>query len=74
MTGLPVVSGRQLVKALAKVGYLFDHQEGSQIILRQQSPPNRRLTIPDHKEIAKGTLRQIIRESGLTTAELIEFL
>ena len=74
MTKLPVVSGRQLVKALAKVGYLFDHQEGSHIILRHQSPPHRRLSIPDHKEIAKGTLRQIIRESGLSLAELVKLL
>jgi predicted RNA binding protein YcfA (HicA-like mRNA interferase family) len=74
MTRLPVVSGRQLVKALAKVGYLFDNQEGSHIILRHQSPPYRRLTIPDHKEIAKGTLRQIIRESGLSVANLVQLL
>jgi predicted RNA binding protein YcfA (HicA-like mRNA interferase family) len=74
MTRLPVVSGRQMLKALAKGGYLFDHQEGSHIILRHQSPPHRRLTIPDHKEIAKGTLRQIIRESGLTVDDLIRLL
>jgi len=52
MTGLPVISGRDLVKALAKVGYRRDHQEGSHIILRHQDPPHRRLSIPDHKEIA----------------------
>ncbi|MEJ2672408.1 MAG: type II toxin-antitoxin system HicA family toxin [Deltaproteobacteria bacterium] len=74
MTKLPVVSGRQLVKALAKAGYLFDHQHGSHIILRHQSPPHRRLTIPDHKEISKGTLRQIIRESGLSLNEFIQLL
>lgn len=74
MTKLPVVSGRQLVKALAKVGYLFDHQQGSHIILRHQSAPHRRLTNPDHKEIAKGTLRQIIRESGLTINDLVQLL
>jgi predicted RNA binding protein YcfA (HicA-like mRNA interferase family) len=74
MTKLPVVSGRQLAKALAQAGYLFDHQHGSHIILRHQSPPHRRLTIPDHKEIAKGTLRQIIRESGLSLAELVQLL
>ncbi|MBM4289768.1 MAG: addiction module toxin, HicA family [Deltaproteobacteria bacterium] len=74
MTRLPVLSGRKLVKALAQVGYLFDHQEGSHIILRHRLPPHRRLTVPDHKEIAKGTLRQIIRESGLTINELIKLL
>lgn len=74
MTRLPVVSGRQLVKALSRIGYLQDHQKGSHIILRQESPPYRRLTIPDHKEIAKGTLRAILREAGLTPEEVLELL
>ena len=74
MTKLPVVSGRELVKALGKIGYLFDHQQGSHMILRQSKPPNRRLTIPDHKDIAKGTLRSIMREAGLTVEELLKLL
>ena len=39
------------------------------MILRQEKEPYRRVTVPDHKEVAKGTLRAIIRESGLTLAE-----
>jgi predicted RNA binding protein YcfA (HicA-like mRNA interferase family) len=74
MTRLPVVSGQELVKAFMKIGYLRDHQRGSHIILRHQDPPYRRLTIPDHKEIAKGTLRAIMRESGLTLEELHNIL
>jgi predicted RNA binding protein YcfA (HicA-like mRNA interferase family) len=74
VTKLPVVSGRGLAKALVKVGYLHDHQKGSHIILRHQGPPHRRITIPDHKEIAKGTLKNIIREAGLTIEELLEVL
>jgi predicted RNA binding protein YcfA (HicA-like mRNA interferase family) len=74
MTGLPVVSGRDIVRALAKIGYLQDHQRGSHIILRHQAPPHRRLTIPDHQELAKGTLRAIIREAGLTVEEMLELL
>ena len=70
MTKLPGVSGRDLVKALAKIGCLSDHQTGSHIILRHHAPPHRRLTIPNHKEIAKGTLKNIIREAGLTIEEL----
>jgi predicted RNA binding protein YcfA (HicA-like mRNA interferase family) len=74
MTRLPVVSGPELVKALARAGYLYDHQQGSHVILRHRLPPHRRLTIPNHKEIAKGTLRQILRDSGLTVDELIKLL
>ena len=69
MSVLPRVSGREVVKALTRVGYEQDRQRGSHIILRQTSYPHRRITIPDHKEIAKGTLRSIIRETGLTVDE-----
>lgn len=69
MSKLPVVSGQQAAKALEKLGYEFDHQTGSHIILRQVVFPHRRLTVPNHKELAKGTLRAIIREAGLTVAE-----
>jgi predicted RNA binding protein YcfA (HicA-like mRNA interferase family) len=71
---LPRVSGREVVKALRKVGFAFDYQRGSHIVLRQTAPPHRRLTVPDHSEVAKGTLRAIIRQSGLTVEEFIALL
>lgn len=74
MSKLPVVSGKDLIKAFAKIGYEVDHQKGSHIILRQINTPFRRLTIPNHKEIAKGTLKAIIRESGLTVDELVNMI
>ncbi|MEZ6057805.1 MAG: type II toxin-antitoxin system HicA family toxin [Planctomycetaceae bacterium] len=74
MTALPVVSGKQLVMALRSFGYALDRQRGSHMILRQQSSPFRRLTVPDHKEIAKGTLRSIIRQAGLTVDEFCDLL
>jgi predicted RNA binding protein YcfA (HicA-like mRNA interferase family) len=58
-----------VVKALRKADYEQDRQRGSHIILRQLAYPHRRITVPDHKEIAKGTLRAIIREAGLTVDE-----
>lgn len=69
MSYLPRISGREAVKALKKVGYEFDYQTSSHIVLRQIAPPHRRLTVPDHKEVAKGTLRAIIRQVGLTVDE-----
>jgi len=66
---LPCISGRQAVIALAKLGYEKDRQKGSHIILRQTVAPHRRLTVPDHKELAKGTLRVIIKQAGLTVEE-----
>ncbi len=49
MSVLPRVSGREVVKALVKVGYEQDRQRGSHIILRQVASPHRRLVVPDHK-------------------------
>ena len=69
MSVLPRVSGREVVKALAKVGYEQDRQRGSHIILRRETYPHRRVVVPDHNEVAKGTLRSIIRETGLTVDE-----
>ena len=74
MSPLPVVSSRELVNALWKIGYALDRQRGSHLILRQQVATHRRLTIPDHSEIAKGTLRAIIRQAGLTVDEFRELL
>jgi len=74
LSRLPVVSGKQAYKILEKIGYLIDHQTGSHIILRNQNPPYRRLTVPNHKELAKGTLRAIIRQAGLTVEEFISLM
>jgi len=71
---LPQVSGREAVKALGKIGFQVDRQRGSHIVLRQVDPPNRRLTVPDHAEVAKGTLRAIIRQAGLNVEEFKNLL
>jgi predicted RNA binding protein YcfA (HicA-like mRNA interferase family) len=69
MNKLPVVSGKDVCKAMGKIGYSADHQTGSHIILRHSNPPFRRLTVPNHREIAKGTLRAIIKQAGLNVQE-----
>lgn len=74
MSALPVVSGREVVNALGKIGCVVDRQRGSHMILRQQAPPHRRLTVPDHQVVAKGTLRAIIRQAGLTVEEFNDLL
>jgi predicted RNA binding protein YcfA (HicA-like mRNA interferase family) len=74
LSKLPLLSGREICKILKKIGYLADHQTGSHIILRHVDPPHRRLTVPDHKEIAKGTMRSIIRQAGLTVNEFIKLI
>ena len=74
MTKLPAISGRDAVKALRKIGYEIDHQTGSHMILRRTTYPFRRLTVPDHRELAKGTLRAILREAGLAVEQFVGLL
>ena len=72
MSRLPVCSGADAVKAFRQLGYEVDHQTGSHIILRHSS--QRRLTVPNHSELAKGTLRALIREAGLSKEQFAELL
>src|SRR6266550_1072096 len=65
MSKLPVVSGAECVKALGKVGFVVYRQRGSHITMVRKSPPSQ-TTIPNHKELDRGTLRAIIRQTGLT--------
>jgi len=74
MPKLPVLSGIKVVKILAQIGYEIDRQTGSHIILRHREEPHRRLTVPNHDEIAKGTLLAIIKQSGLTREEFMKLL
>ncbi len=74
MSILPSLSGRGVVRALRKIGYERDRQKGSHIVMRQTAYPYRRIVVPDHREVAKGTLRAIIREVGLGVAEFIDLL
>lgn len=74
MAKLPAISGADAVRAFGRLGYAIDHQTGSHVILRQAQPPNRRLTVPNHRELAKGTLRSLIREAGLTVEEFVALL
>jgi predicted RNA binding protein YcfA (HicA-like mRNA interferase family) len=72
MSRLPVCARQDAVRAFQKLGYEVDHQTGSDIILRH--PQMRRLTVPNHRELAKGTLRALIREAGLTKEEFATLL
>ena len=69
-----MVSGHDAVRAFEQIGYRTSHQTGSHVILRHESPPHRHLSVPNHREIAKGTLRGLIRDAGLTVDEFIALL
>ena len=60
-------SGREVVSSLAKAGFDQVAQRGSHVKLR--SADGRTVIVPDHREIARGTMRSILRQSGLTVEE-----
>jgi predicted RNA binding protein YcfA (HicA-like mRNA interferase family) len=68
MSSLPRISGRDCVKALGRIGFVFIRQHGSHIILRRPEP-FAQLVVPDHKELDRGTLRAIIRQAGISIEE-----
>ena len=73
MSKLPVVSGADCVMALEKIGFVVDRQRGSHIILVREDPRTT-VSIPNHKQLDRGTLRAIIRQVGLSVDELADLL
>lgn len=65
---LPVLSGRAAVRVFGKFGWQQVRQSASHIILTKTGELVT-LSVPDHKEVAKGTLRSLIRAAGLTVQE-----
>ena len=75
MSRLPVISSEQLITALNKVGFVFIRQKGSHIRLEKQTDKGTiKLTVPKHRMIKRGTLREIIKDAGLTVAEFNKLL
>jgi predicted RNA binding protein YcfA (HicA-like mRNA interferase family) len=73
MSKLPVVSGKECIRVLGKAGFYFKRQEGSHITLRRDNPFTQ-VVVPVHKELDRGTLRAIIRQTGLSVDEFIKLL
>lgn len=72
MSKIPLISGKTVVCALAKIGYRDVRQKGSHIRLHHSD--KRPLTIPDHKILGKGLLRKIIRDAELSVDDFIKLL
>jgi len=70
MAKLPTdLSGRDLRKALERIGFVCTRQRGSHMVLRRDDPAER-IVVPAHKRIRPGTLRQILKDAGLTIEQL----
>jgi predicted RNA binding protein YcfA (HicA-like mRNA interferase family) len=71
---LPIVSGRETIKALSKIGFLVIRQKGSHVMLEKRNEKVIKLTVPLHRSLKKGTLRRIINDAGITVNEFITLL
>ncbi len=70
---MPVLSGKEVARIFEKLGWEAVRQKGSHIIM-VKNDESVTLSVPNHKEIAKGTLRSLIRSAGLTVSEFEKYL
>ena len=70
---LPVISGERAVRAFLRAGWVRDRQVGSHVILIKAGHPSV-LSVPLHREVAPGTLRALIRVSGMSVEQFQEKL
>ncbi len=68
MAQLPNLSGTEVVKAFEKLGWEVSRQSGSHVVMTKDGEMAS-LSVPKHKEVAKGTLRSLIRSANLTVDE-----
>lgn len=65
------ISGQKAIKILEKHGFLVSRQRGSHIVLIAKNSGKKQIVVvPNHRELKKGTLRSIARQSGVSPKEL----
>ena len=68
---LPVLSGKEIVRIFESLGWEVSRQRGSHIIMTKPGEIVT-LSVPNHREVARGTLRSLIRSANLTVEEFIK--
>jgi len=72
---LPILSGKDVIKVLEKIGFNHIRTRGSHAILKKQTAQgSKTIPVPLHKELAKGTLKSIMNQAGLSIEDLIKLL
>jgi len=75
LSKLPVISGREMVRVLSRIGFAIVGRKGSHVRLKRQRGKEILIVIvPMHRELAKGTLRSILRQANLTVEDLLRLL
>ncbi len=75
MTKLPILSGKDMIKILGKIGFVHIRTRGSHMIMIKQTEKGKK-TVPvqNHKELAKGTLKSIMDQAGLKLNDLLNLM
>lgn len=76
MSRLPAVNGRETIRALERAGFVLVRIKGSHHVMEHPQHPTRTTTVPVHgaKALRKGTLRSILKQTGLTVDEFLDLL
>ena len=70
MASVPVLRGCEVVRVFESFGWELARQSASHTILVKEGE-TATLSVPDHREVAKGTLRSLICTAGLTVSEFV---
>ena len=72
---LPALKPRKVLRVLKRAGFLVHHTTGSHYILKHPDNPSLRVTLPYHnKDLKRGTVESILRQTGLTREEFRRLL
>lgn len=70
---LPLISGKDTVKAFSRGGWCVDRIAGSHAVMRKDGSAVT-LSVPLHKELRKGLLRSLIKDAGIDIEEFLTYL
>ena len=73
MPEVPLLKPREVVKAFKKLGWEVARQRGSHIILTKEGHIAT-LSVPNHPEVALGTLRSLVARAGITIEKILDAL
>jgi predicted RNA binding protein YcfA (HicA-like mRNA interferase family) len=66
---LPLLSGRQVLAALQRLGFVELHRRGSHV--KMEHPDGRRIVFPFHDEIDRRTLKGALQDAGVDIEEFL---
>jgi predicted RNA binding protein YcfA (HicA-like mRNA interferase family) len=71
MPPVPLLSPSDVIKRFERLGWRVVRQKGSHIIMTKPGHMAT-LSIPNHADVARGTLRSLIAKAGLTIEQFLE--